>query len=246
MYSESHCHLTGDVEKAVEEARRAGVELVLAAGIDVPSSVDAIKTAEKYDIVEACVGIHPWRADEYSEEARSRLMELARRGAVAVSEIGLDYIGRMTPEWVRTDAFIDPQIQREAFRGQLRLARELGLPVLVHDRTPRYEVLDILEDEGATELGAAIHGFSKGTEYAKRCFDLGLYISVGSRPLAEGREELLEAVRRAPLDRLLTETDSGDPKGVLEVAERIAELRGLPVEEVGRAATANLRRLTGL
>ena len=69
---------------------------------------------------------------------------------------------------------------------------------------------------------------------------------MGSRPLAEGKEELLKAVRQAPLDRLLTETDSGDPRGVLEVAERIAELRGLPVEEVGRAATANLRRLTGL
>ena len=176
MYSESHCHLRGDVKKTVEEASRAGVELVLVAGIDVPSSVDAINTAEKYDIVEACVGIHPWRADEYSEEAHSQLMELARRGAVAVSEVGLDYVGRMTAEWVRTEAFIDPQIQREAFRGQLRLAMELCLPVLVHDRTPRYEVLDILEDEGATELGAAIHGFSKGTEYARRCFDLGLYI----------------------------------------------------------------------
>lgn len=247
MFSESHCHLRSVTEDAVKEAEEAGVELVLTAGIDVESSEEAVKTASRFGIVKGCVGIHPWYADSYNPENLKRLRDLAGgKEVVAVSEIGLDFTGRMTREWVRTDEYVDPGIQRRAFRAQLGLAKELGLPVLVHDRAPGQEVLEILDEEGMAEVGAAIHGFTKGPEYAKKAVEMGVYLSIGRGLLREENKELEEAIRQTPLDRFLTETDSGDPKGVILVAGKIAELKGLTVEEVGAAATRNLRKLLGL
>jgi TatD DNase family protein len=247
MFSESHCHLRSVTEDLVKEAEEAGVELVLTAGIDVESSEEAVKTASRFGIVKGCVGIHPWYADSYDPKNLERLRDLAGgKEVVAVSEIGLDFTGRMTREWVRTDEYVDPGIQRMAFRAQLGLAKELGLPVLVHDRAPGQEILEILEEEGIIEVGAAIHGFTKGPEYAGRAVEVGVYLSIGRGLLREENKELEEAIRQTPLDRLLTETDSGDPKGVILVAGKIAELKGLYVEEVGAAATRNLKKLLGI
>lgn len=244
MFSDSHCHLRSVTEDAVKEAEEAGVVLVLTAGIDVESSEEAVKIASRFGIVKGCVGIHPWYANSYDPENLERLRELAKgEEVVAVSEIGLDFTGRMTREWVRTDEYIDPGIQRSAFRAQLGLAKELGLPVLVHDRALGQEILD---EEGMAEVGAAIHGFTKGPEYARRAVEMGVYLSIGRGLLREENKELEEAIRQTPLDRLLTETDSGDPKGVILVAGKIAELKGLYVEEVGAAATRNLKKLLGI
>ena len=247
MFSDSHCHLKSTGDEAVERAEKGGVELVLTAGIDMASSEDAVKTAGKFGIVKGCVGIHPWYADTYSPKNLKKLKELAGNPeVVAISEIGLDYMGRMTPNWERSDEYIDPDLQRVALRGQIGLARELGLPVLVHDRTPDQELLDILEDEGIAEIGAAIHGFTKDPEYARRAVEMGVYLSIG-RSITKGENEVLrETIRQTPLDWLLTETDSGDPLGVLSVTEKIAELKALTRDEVGHAATRNLRKLLRL
>ena len=131
-------------------------------------------------------------------------------------------------------------------REQMALAIERRLPVLVHDRTPAEEVLDILEETGILEIGAAIHGFSKGPDYAKRCVEMGVYLSIGKRTIEQGETQFLEAVRRTPLEWLLTETDTGDPAGVISVAERIGEIKGVSREEVGRVTTENLKRLVRL
>ena len=247
MYSESHGHLRSIGEEVVSKAEIAGVELVLTAGIDVPSSEEAVKIAGKFRIVKGCVGIHPWRADTYSDVALNLLGELARDPeVVAISEIGLDYVGRRTPEWEFTEEYVDPEVQKTAMRGQIGLAKELRLPVLVHDRTPGEEVLDILDEEGIIEVGAAIHGFSKGPVYARRCVEMGVYLSIGKRSIEAGNEDLMEAIRQTPLEWLLTETDSGDPTGVIVVAEKIAELKGITTEQAGKAATDNLKRLIRL
>lgn len=244
MFSDCHCHLRSVTEKSVEEAEEAGVELVLTAGIDVESSEEAVKTASRFRIVKGCVGIHPWYADSYNPENLERLRKLANeKDVVAVSEIGLDFTGRMTKEWVRTDEYIDPGIQREVFRAQLGLAKELGLPVLVHDRATGQEILETLEEEGMAEVGVAIHGFTKSPEFARRAVETRVYLSIGRALLREENKELEEAIRQTSLDCLLTETDSGDSKGVVLVARKIAELKGLSVEEVGTAATRNLRKL---
>lgn len=247
MYSESHCHFRAAGDEAYEKAVNSGVELVLTAGIDVASTVEAVDVACSYPIVKACVGIHPWYADEYSEENHKKLKVLAdNEEVVAVSEIGLDYVGRMTRQWERSSEVVDHDVQRAAFRGQIGLAKELRLPVLVHDRAPGQELLDILEEEDVTGIGAAIHGFTKDAAYARRAVEMGVYLSIGRSILREENQDLEDAIAETPLDWLLTETDSGDPSGVVLVAEKIAEIKGLTKEEVGLAATRNLKRLLGL
>jgi TatD DNase family protein len=244
MFSDCHCHLREGVEGAVKRAVEGGVGLILTAGIDLDSSRRAVEIAEGFGVVEACVGVHPWYANEYDAE-----VERVFRGwiegewVVAISEIGLDYVGRMTKDWVYQERVIDREVQREAFRAQLRLGREFGLPVIVHDRTPGFEVLGIIEEEGNMESGAVIHGFSKDVEYVERCEDLGIYLSIGLRPLRRGEPGLLEALGRMPLELLLTETDSGQPRDVVEVVEKVAELRDMKPIEIGRRATENLREL---
>jgi len=231
-------------DETIKGAKESDFKLLLTSGIDLKSSEQAVKTATKYHIVKACVGIHPWNADQYSEDALRKIEELAAEDeVVAISEIGLDYVGRRNSEGKYVDEYIDPEIQRTAFRKQLGIAKELGLPVLVHDRTPDHEVLNILEEEGNAEVGAAIHGFSKDLAYAKRCADMGVYLSIGKRPIEAGDEALMEVIKHTPLEWLLTETDSREPTGVLSVAEKIAELKGLTRDEVGQATTKNLKKL---
>ncbi|NQT09347.1 TatD family hydrolase [Candidatus Bathyarchaeota archaeon] len=247
MYSESHCHFRAAGDEAYENAVKAGVELILTAGIDVASTVEAVEVACQYAIVNACVGIHPWYADEYSEENHKKLKVMAdNEEVVAVSEIGLDYAGRMTRQWERSSEVIDHDVQRAAFKGQIGLAKELGLPVLVHDRAKGQELLDILEEEDVSGIGAAIHGFTKDVAYAKRAVKMGVYLSIGRSVLREENKSLEEAIAETPLEWILTETDSGDPTGVINVAEKIAEIKNLTKEEVGLAATRNLKRLLGL
>lgn len=247
MYSESHCHLTGVTDEVIKKARKAGFNLLLTSGIDLDSSIEAAASAKKWDIVKGCVGIHPWYANEYTPMVEERLMELAREPeVVAVSETGLDFKGRMTKEWVREDRYIDRETQIESFRHQLRLAEKLGVPAIVHDRAEGTEIIDVMVDHGSAETGLAIHGFSKDLGYVTRCVEEGIYLSVGLRPLEAAEPSFLEAVKKLPLEYLLTETDSGDPQGIFSVCDTIAELKGLTRKEVGKAATMNLMKLCGL
>lgn len=216
-------------------------------GIDLDSSIEAATTAKKWDIVKGCVGIHPWYADEYTPEVEKRFRALAREPeVVAISEIGLDFKGRMTKKWVREDGCIDRDIQIESFRGQLRLAKELRIPAIVHDRAEGTEIIDIMLESGSAEAGLAVHGFSKDSGYAETCVNEGIYLSVGLRSLKAAEPGFLEAVKKLPLEYLLTETDSSDPQGVLTVCDMIAEMKGLTRKEVGKAATENLMRLCRL
>ena len=246
-YSEAHCHVRSMADEAIEKAVKNGVELVLTAGIDMPSCEDAVATAAKYGIVKGCVGIHPWYADDYNPENHDILREMARKPEmVAISEIGLDYGGRMTKNWERSSEVVDHDIQRATLRGQIDLAKELGLPVLIHDRATGEEILDIIEETGINKVGAAIHGHTKGSDYSARAVSLGVYLSIGRSILREGNEELVNAVKATPMEWILTETDSGDPTGVINVAAKIAEIKGLTREEVGLKATVNLQRLLKL
>jgi TatD DNase family protein len=231
----------------MEKTRNDGFRLLLTSGIDLDSSIEAAASAKKWDIVKGCVGIHPWYADEYTPEVETRFRALYREPeVVAVSEIGLDFKGRMTKEWVREDTYIDRDTQIDCLRSQLRLAKDLGVPAIVHDRAEGTEIIDILLESGSTETGLAIHGFSKDLGYAETCVNEGIYLSVGLRPLTAAEPGFLEAVKKMPLEYLLTETDSSDPQGVFTVCDMIAEKKGLTRKEVGEAATVNLMRLCRL
>lgn len=248
MFSETHCHLRSISDDVTRHLEKLDVELVLNAGTDFASSEQAILTSGKSNIVKACVGIHPWNADLYDRIAHRRLKELAAHtGVIAISEIGLDYVGRRNREGKYVNEYIDRRIQRTAFHEQLKLAKQLRLPVIVHDRTPGQEVLEIIGKEGNAEIGAVIHGFSKDLAYAEKCADMNIYISIGLRAItAPENKELKEVIKHMPLERLLTETDSGNPEGVLTVTEKIAALKGLTKNYVGQSTTQNLRKLTGL
>ncbi len=244
MYSESHCHLGNISLKEIKLAEKKGLKLLLTSGIDLPSSREAVNTAKKHTIVKSCVGVHPWYADEYSMDVASEFKKLSRDAeCVAISEIGLDFIGRMTHDWVREDSYKDPEVQYKTLNSQLKLARDLKLPAIVHDRAPEQELLDILIKSGNIDTGLAIHGFSKDTAYARRCVDHGIMLSVGLRTIQSGESSFLEAVKSTPIEYLLTETDSSKPEGVLTTCDLIADLKESSREEVGTTCTRNLQRL---
>jgi TatD DNase family protein len=247
MFSESHCHLRHVSPQTIKTAEDLNFKYLLTTGIDLISSEIAINTAKRYDIVKACIGIHPWYANEFDGGAGCVLENLAiDPEVVAISEIGLDYVGRRDKDFIPEDRYIEKDIQRGAFRGQINIAKELELPILVHDRTPDEEVLDIIEDTGIHEVGAAIHGFSKNLDYASRCVDMGVYLSIGLRSIQNPSKELIYAINEIPIEYLLTETDSDDPRGILELCESLSEIKGLESEKIGSITTQNLERFLNL
>ena len=163
---------------------------------------------------------------------------------VAVGETGLDYTGRMSHLWVREEKYVDKETQRATFRAHLRLARELRLPVIIHDRAPGQEALDLLEEEEAAKTGAIIHGFAKDWAYAQRCEKLRIHLSLGLQTLQMPPPGFEETVKHTPLKLLVTETDSNKPWEVVKACEIIGRMKNLTSEEVGSATTENLRRLT--
>lgn len=247
MFSESHCHLRDITEEKISDVKKEGFTLLLTSGIDLMSSKEAAEMASRFDIVKGSIGVHPWYADEYNDDVEKRFRALAKNPEViAVSEIGLDFAGRMTKEWVREEKYIDKDIQIETVSKQLKLARDLNYPAIVHDRSQGMEFLELLLNTRNIESGLAIHGFSKDAEYAEKAFENGIYLSIGLRTLQNGDQDFLEAVSITPIDHILTETDSGDPNGVLEVCTRIAEIKNLTRDEVGRISTENLKNLCNL
>ncbi len=231
----------------IRSASNMGFKLLLTSGIDLPSSQQAVVTSQRHEIVKSCVGVHPWYADEYDDSVGEKFRTLAEDPeCVSISEIGLDFIGRMTHEWVREDRYIDPKIQYKTFNDQLALAKDLSLPAIVHDRAPGQEMLDILADSGNLDTGLAIHGFSKDTDYARRCVDHGIMLSLGLRTIQAGDPSFISAVKSTPIEYLLTETDSSKPEGVITACELIGEIKGMTKEDVGEACTRNLMRLLGV
>ncbi|HEX9203394.1 MAG TPA: TatD family hydrolase, partial [Vicinamibacteria bacterium] len=193
-------------------------------------------------------GVHPHEAKLATEALYDELRGLAKdRRIVAIGEIGLDFHYDHSPR----------PVQREAFRRQVRLAREVGLPVIVHTREADEETAALLEEEGAREVGGVIHCFTGGPELARRALALGFYISF-SGIVAFPRAEGIQAVAmEVPRDRLLVETDApflappphrgkrNEPAFVVEVARKVAALRGTSPEDVATAAGENFARLFG-
>jgi TatD DNase family protein len=228
----------------VARAEEAGLSLMITMGLDEASTEIALKLAKRYRSIRLSLAVHPWYSDEFSAETRETFLRLAKNPeVVAIGETGLDYTGRMSRQWVREEKYVDKEIQRATFRAHLGLARELRLPVIIHDRAPGQEALDLLEQEGAMRTGAIIHGFAKDKAYALRCEKLGILLSLGLRTLQTPPPGFEEAVKHAPLRLLVTETDSNKPWDIVKACEIISRMKSLASEDVGSAATENLRRL---
>lgn len=249
---DSHNHIDmpqfdADRDAVVARAREAGVtDMLLVGGVDEEGGHQrALRIAAELGLP-VSAGIHPHEARLATEETYDELGKLAREGKiVALGELGLDFHYDHSPR----------DVQREVFRRQLRLAREVGLPVIVHTREADDETAAILEEEGAGEVGGVIHCFTGGEELARRALALGFYISFSGIVAFPRAEVIQQVARTVPEDRLLVETDSpflapppyrgkrNEPAFVVEVARTVARLRGVPLEAVGRAAEANFRRL---
>jgi TatD DNase family protein len=259
---DTHTHLheaefTGDVDAVIDRARAAGVEAILTLGTDVASSERAVALAERFDVVWAAVGVHPHDAHSFNDATLGRLRELARHPkVVAVGEIGLDFYRNLSPR--------DDQLR--AFEAQLKWAAEIALPVAIHSRDAHADVERIAGQWSRRLRGAlpgerplgVMHYFSGDVALARRYISLGFVISIHTSVTHPGSERLREVARALPLDRLVVETDApygapqshrgerNEPAYVVEAAVRVAEVRGVPVQEVERATTAAAARLLGL
>jgi TatD DNase family protein len=236
-----------DRDAVLLRAREAGVvDMLLIGGVDDENGHRrALGVAEQYGF-NASAGVHPHEARLASNAVYDELRSLARASRLAaVGEIGLDFHYDHSPR----------DVQREAFRRQVRLARELGLPVIIHTREADEETAALLEDEKAGDVGGVIHCFTGGVALARRALDLGFYISFSGIVAFPRAEVIQEVARTVPLDRLLVETDSpflappphrgkrNEPAFVVEVARRVAALRNASLEEIGAASLANFQRL---
>jgi TatD DNase family protein len=249
---DSHCHIDmpdfdADRGEVVARAREAGVERALiVGGMDAEEGHRrALRVAAELGFP-ASAGVHPHEARLATDASWDELRGLAREGRiVAVGEAGLDFHYDHSPR----------DVQRAVFRRQLRLARELGLPIIVHTREADAETAALLEDEGACETGGVIHCFTGGHELAERALALGFLISFSGIVTFPRAEVIQEVARRLPLERLLIETDApflappphrgkrNEPAFVVEVARKLAALRGEPLEAVAAASKSNFERL---
>ena len=259
MFIDSHAHIDGpeyeaDRDEMMTRAREAGVRAVLNVGTGEPLSGDferAVKVASHYESVYAAVGVHPHDAKHYDEQAERRLRSLFEKSerVIAWGEIGLDYHYDHSPR----------EVQRRVFARQLNVARELGLPVIIHSRAADEETVSILRAEWrGAEKGGIMHCFGGSPEMAESVLELGFMISFAGNVTFKKAEPLREVARRVPPERLLVETDCpflapvpfrgrrNEPAYVVETARYLADLRGMELEEMERLTSENFARFFGL
>ena len=253
MLFDSHAHIDDkrykdDREDTIARAAAAGLVGILNAGADMFSSARAVELAQKHPAVWASVGIHPHDAKDAREGDYDKMKAwCALPKVVAVGEIGLDYHYDLSPR----------DVQRAVFVRQLALAREVGKPVIIHDREAHADTLAIVREEGKGLTGV-FHCFSGSVETAREVLKLGFYLSVAGPVTFANAHKLHDVVKMAPLDKLLIETDSpyltpepyrgrrNEPAFVKHVAEKVAELRGMDMAALAVATTENTRRLFGI
>ena len=250
ILADSHTHLdeypTSEVPDIIGRAEEAAVRLIVCAGTTVSSSAACVRLSREHESLLAGVGIHPMQVEGPVDEIvyrELRDLAMANPKVVCISEVGLDFL----PESP------DRGLQHQAFREQIRLAIELKLPIIFHSRDSHPEVLSTLREERASEVGGIMHYFQGDADTARQAIDLGFLISL-ARPLLR-LEELQAVATNLPLDCLVLESDAApqpfkkyrhnwtEPRHVKEVAEKLAELKGIDADEVARITTGNLLRI---
>ena len=251
MLVDSHCHIDGDAfdedrDVVVERAREAGVVAMLNVGTGDPRSDEfrkAVAVAEKYENVYASVGVHPHDARAYDDTAESHLIDLSRSDKViAWGEIGLDYYYDHSPR----------DVQREIFIRQIRTAGRLDLPIIVHSRDADEDTVEILTEEFSGRDGKGImHCFGGTPQMAEALLEIGFLISFAGNVTFKKAENLRDAARAVPLDKLLVETDCpfltpvpyrgkrNEPTYVVHTARFLAELKGVEFETLAAQTTKN-------
>ncbi len=250
MLIDSHAHIQLDKFDAdrgavLERAQEAGVHAIMVIGFDLETSRGAIALAEKYNQVYATIGMHPHDAKDLHDETIHIFHELAAHPkVVALGEMGLDYYRNLSPR----------PIQKAAFERQLDLAEELDLPIVIHNREAYHDILPILQARRGRVRGV-MHCFSGDVEIMYQSLALGFYIGIGGPVTYRKSDALQEVAQKIPADALLVETDCpwlapqfrrgkrNEPAYVRATAEKIAELRGVSLEEIGEITTQNFEGL---
>ncbi len=250
-FVDTHCHLDmdqykDDVEDVLLRSEAAGVSTIITIGIDVASSEQAVSLSSAYLNIYAAVGIHPHYAPECNDIALDKLRTMAdHKKVIAYGEIGIDRYKDYAP--------VADQIK--AFTVQLELAKELNLPVIIHDREAHDEIITILKERGPFPAGGVIHCFSGDTPVAEAFLDLGFHLSIPGVVTFKKAVELQDVAAAIPLNRLLVETDGpflapepfrgrrNEPCYTLYTAEKVAQLKNITLEELADATTENVQNL---
>lgn len=248
---DTHAHLDfpeygEDLAQVLSACRENQVEYILNVGTNIDTSRKSLRLARNYKGIFAAVGVHPSDLKDFGERELQAIKRLAaEEKVVAIGEIGLDY------HW---DDF-PREKQQEAFRRQVGLARQLGLPVVIHDREAHQDVLKIILEEKVRDTGGIMHCFSGDWALAKKCLDNNLLIAIGGAVTFKNSGDLPEVARKVPRDKLLLETDSpylcpeprrgrrNEPANLGIIAEFVAGLRDTPVEDLAYWTTHNALKL---
>jgi TatD DNase family protein len=253
MFVDTHAHLDfesfdEDRDAVIQRAIENDIAAIITIGTNLASSQKAVQFAQNYASLFAAVGIHPSDCAEAVDSDYTMIEKLAKsEKVVAIGEIGLDYYRMYT----------DKETQKKAFLRQIALARKLNLPVIVHTRESLKDALDILIKEKATDVSGVLHSFSGTPELLKEVLNTNFYVSF-TGGVTFKKSTVLDLVAQTPVERMLLETDSpfitpephrgkrNEPAFLTYTAQKIAEIKGLKLEELAEITKENARHLFGL
>ncbi|WP_042147541.1 TatD family hydrolase [Paucisalibacillus sp. EB02] len=247
MLFDTHVHMNAeqfkqDRDEVIKRAFETGVKYMVVVGFDRETIPLAIEIAEQYETIYAAVGWHPVDAIDMTDKDLEWIEELSNHPkVVAIGEMGLDYHWDKSPK----------DIQKEVFRKQIQLAKKVKMPIIIHNREATEDIIEILQEENAKEVGGIMHCYNDSVKYVQTCLDMNFYISLGGPVTFKNAPLPKEVAVEVPLNRLLVETDApflaphpnrgkrNEPAYVKLVAEKIAELRGISFEELSQKTTEN-------
>ena len=252
MFTDTHAHLTfpeykDDLPEVIKRAKEAGLGAIVNVALDEDAIQRSIKLAEKYpDFIFNAIGLHPHDASKWEENCFQKFKDLAKhKSVVAIGETGLDYHYKHSPV----------EVQQKVFRRFLKLSRELDLPVIIHSREASEDTLKIIMEENMGKLKGVFHCYSGDLDFAKKILDMGFLISFTGIVTFPKANNVRSIVAEIPLDRIMIETDCpylapqefrgkrNEPAYVVQVAGKIAEVKGISLEDVAEATSKNAREL---
>src|SRR5699024_6257418 len=247
MLFDTHVHLNADQfledrDETIQRAFDAGVKYMVVVGFDRQTIPLAIEIAEEYETIYAAVGWHPVDAVDMTDEDLAWIEKLsAHPKVVAIGEMGLDYHWDKSPK----------DVQKEVFRKQIALAKKVNMPIIIHNREATKDIMELLQEEKASDVGGIMHCYNDSAEYVQTFLDMNFYISLGGPVTFKNATLPKDVAVEVPLERLLVETDApflaphpnrgkrNEPSYVKLVAEKIAELRDMSFEELSDRTTEN-------
>lgn len=254
MFIDTHVHLNADqyeedLQEVIDRALEAKVERMVVIGFDRKTIERTMQLIEQYDFVYGVIGWHPVDAIDCTQQDLEWIEELASHPKiVGIGETGLDYYWDKSPK----------DVQQELFRKQIQLAKKINLPIIIHNRDATGDVVQILREENAASVGGVMHCFSGSVETARECIGMNFMISLGGPVTFKNARLPKEVATEIALEHLMIETDApylaphphrgkrNEPAFVPLVAEEIARLKGLTIEEIAQATTANAKKFFGI